>query len=135
MAANQTDEIVVIEPSGRVIAKLGDFNGLDSNGAPNGLLFPASLVRSGEFIYVTNLALVPSGTPGSATGRSPRRRARCPLCAAAARPAAGRRSGRCRTAPGDIIYSGTPENVGPVVRGDVIECHIDGLPNLSVKIV
>ena len=36
---------------------------------------------------------------------------------------------------GDIIYSGTPENVGPVVRGDVIECHIDGLPNLSVKIV
>jgi fumarylpyruvate hydrolase len=25
--------------------------------------------------------------------------------------------------------------VGPVVRGDVIECHIDGLPNLSVKIV
>ena len=37
--------------------------------------------------------------------------------------------------PGDIVYSGTPENVGPVVRGDVIECHIDGLPNLSVKIV
>ena len=36
---------------------------------------------------------------------------------------------------GDIIYSGTPENVGPVVRGDIIECHIDGLPNLSVKIV
>ncbi|MEP7328682.1 MAG: fumarylacetoacetate hydrolase family protein [Betaproteobacteria bacterium] len=37
--------------------------------------------------------------------------------------------------PGDIIFSGTPENVGPVVRGDVIECHIDGLPNMSVKIV
>ncbi|MEO8281533.1 MAG: fumarylacetoacetate hydrolase family protein [Ideonella sp.] len=37
--------------------------------------------------------------------------------------------------PGDIIYSGTPENVGPVVVGDVIDCHIDGLPNLSVKIV
>jgi fumarylpyruvate hydrolase len=37
--------------------------------------------------------------------------------------------------PGDLIYSGTPENVGPVVRGDVIEMHIDGLPNLSVKIV
>jgi fumarylpyruvate hydrolase len=36
---------------------------------------------------------------------------------------------------GDIIYSGTPENVGPVVRGDVIEMHIDGLPNLSVRIV
>ena len=37
--------------------------------------------------------------------------------------------------PGDIIYSGTPENVGPVVRGDRIDCHIDGLPELSVKIV
>jgi len=37
--------------------------------------------------------------------------------------------------PGDIIYSGTPENVGPVVRGDVIEIHIDGLPDLSVRIV
>jgi fumarylpyruvate hydrolase len=37
--------------------------------------------------------------------------------------------------PGDIIYSGTPANVGPVVRGDVIDCHIDGLPNLGIKIV
>ena len=37
--------------------------------------------------------------------------------------------------PGDIIYSGTPENVGPVVRGDVIDCHIDGLPNLGIRIV
>jgi 2-keto-4-pentenoate hydratase/2-oxohepta-3-ene-1,7-dioic acid hydratase in catechol pathway len=37
--------------------------------------------------------------------------------------------------PGDIIYSGTPANVGPVVPGDIIEMHIDGLPNLSVKIV
>ena len=37
--------------------------------------------------------------------------------------------------PGDIIYSGTPENVGPVVRGDVIACHIDGLPELSIRIV
>ena len=37
--------------------------------------------------------------------------------------------------PGDIIYSGTPENVGPVVPGDVMEGHIDRLPNLSVKVV
>ena len=36
--------------------------------------------------------------------------------------------------PGDIIYSGTPENVGPVVKGDRIDCHIDGLPDLSVRI-
>lgn len=37
--------------------------------------------------------------------------------------------------PGDIVYCGTPENVDPVVRGDCIDCHIDGLPDLSVKIV
>ncbi|HZA52168.1 MAG TPA: SMP-30/gluconolactonase/LRE family protein [Myxococcaceae bacterium] len=57
VAANQADEIVVVDPSGRAIAKLGDFGGLDSSGAPRGFLFPASLVRSGEFVYVTNLAL------------------------------------------------------------------------------
>ena len=38
-------------------------------------------------------------------------------------------------APGDIIYSGTPENVGPVVKGDIIDAHIDGLPDIRVKIV
>jgi 2-keto-4-pentenoate hydratase/2-oxohepta-3-ene-1,7-dioic acid hydratase in catechol pathway len=37
--------------------------------------------------------------------------------------------------PGDIIYSGTPENVGPVVRGDMMEGHIDGLPNIRLKVV
>ena len=37
--------------------------------------------------------------------------------------------------PGDIIYSGTPENVGPVVKGDVIACHIDKLPELNIRIV
>ena len=36
---------------------------------------------------------------------------------------------------GDIIYSGTPENVGPVVKGDLLVGHIDGLPELSVRIV
>jgi len=38
-------------------------------------------------------------------------------------------------APGDIIYSGTPENVGPVVVGDVMDAHIDGLPDIRVKVV
>jgi fumarylpyruvate hydrolase len=37
--------------------------------------------------------------------------------------------------PGDLIYSGTPENVGPVVVGDVVECHIDGLPELKLRVV
>jgi len=37
--------------------------------------------------------------------------------------------------PGDIIYCGTPENVGPVVAGDVMQGHIDGLYEISVKVV
>jgi sugar lactone lactonase YvrE len=58
VAANQSDEIVVIEPTnGRVIAKLGDFGGIGPGGAPNGLLFPASLVLHGNFLLVTNLSL------------------------------------------------------------------------------
>jgi sugar lactone lactonase YvrE len=57
VAANQADEIVVVDDTGRVIAKLGDFDGLDSHGQARGLLFPASLVYSNGFIYVTNLAL------------------------------------------------------------------------------
>jgi 2-keto-4-pentenoate hydratase/2-oxohepta-3-ene-1,7-dioic acid hydratase in catechol pathway len=36
---------------------------------------------------------------------------------------------------GDIIYSGTPENVGPVVRGDVLLCKLEGLPDMSIRIV
>lgn len=36
---------------------------------------------------------------------------------------------------GDIIYSGTPENVGPVVKGDVLLCGLEGLPDMSIKIV
>jgi sugar lactone lactonase YvrE len=57
VAANQSDEIVVVNQSGRVIAKLGDFEGIDPHGAPRGLLFPSSLVFSGGFLYVANLSL------------------------------------------------------------------------------
>ncbi len=58
VAANQSDEIVVLDPTnGRVIAKLGDFGGIGPDGAPNGLLFPASLVLHGNFLFVTNLSL------------------------------------------------------------------------------
>ena len=57
VVANQSDEIVVLDHTGRVIAKLGDFDGIDHRGAAVGLLFPASIVASGEFIYLTNLAL------------------------------------------------------------------------------
>jgi len=59
VAANQGDEIVVVSPSGKLLAKLGDFKGVDRNGLPHGLLFPASLSFSndGKFLYITNLAL------------------------------------------------------------------------------
>lgn len=37
-------------------------------------------------------------------------------------------------APGDLIYSGTPAGVGPVVVGDELIAIIDGLPALRVLI-
>ncbi len=37
--------------------------------------------------------------------------------------------------PGDLIYTGTPEGVAAVVKGDVLECRIDGVPELRVQIV
>ncbi len=36
---------------------------------------------------------------------------------------------------GDVIMSGTPSGVGPVVRGDTLEATIEGLGNLVVKVV
>jgi DNA-binding beta-propeller fold protein YncE len=56
VCANQADEIVVTDPTGKAIAKLGDFDGV-RDGSPVGLLFPASLARRGEWIYITNLSL------------------------------------------------------------------------------
>ena len=36
-----------------------------------------------------------------------------------------------RLLPGDLIFTGTPEGVGPVVRGDRVEAVIEGLEPLS----
>ena len=57
VAANQGDQIVGLDSRGRVIAKVGAFEGIGHDGAPRGLLFPASMVISGNHMYVTNLAL------------------------------------------------------------------------------
>ena len=38
-------------------------------------------------------------------------------------------------APGDVILTGTPAGVGPVLRGDVMEASIDGLPPLGVEVI
>ncbi len=37
-------------------------------------------------------------------------------------------------APGDLIYTGTPEGVGAVVKGDRLHGHIDGLTDLTITI-
>jgi sugar lactone lactonase YvrE len=58
IACNQSNEILVLEPTqGRVIAKLGDFGGIDRNGAPIGFLWSNSLVFHGDDVLVTNLSL------------------------------------------------------------------------------
>lgn len=69
ICANQEDEIVVINPKAqdpvsgkplpKVIAKLGDFYGIDQNGIAQGFLFPASLAFSPDrsTLYVSNLTL------------------------------------------------------------------------------
>jgi 2-keto-4-pentenoate hydratase/2-oxohepta-3-ene-1,7-dioic acid hydratase in catechol pathway len=36
--------------------------------------------------------------------------------------------------PGDLLYTGTPDGVGPVQPGDKLEATIDGFPPLRVKV-
>ncbi len=43
-------------------------------------------------------------------------------------------SGLVRLEPGDLIFTGTPEGVGAVVRGDLLQGRIDGLPLLNTRI-
>lgn len=38
-------------------------------------------------------------------------------------------------APGDLIFTGTPEGVGPLVRGDRVEGEVDGVGRLSFEVV
>jgi len=70
VCANQSDEIVVVDKNGKVIAKLGDFEGLVDDGTPKGLLFPASpgFSRDKKTVFVTNLAIdltVATGNPAN----------------------------------------------------------------------
>jgi SMP-30/Gluconolactonase/LRE-like region len=59
VCANQEDDIIVLDNTGKVIAKLGDFNGISEKGIVRGLLFPASpaFSRDGKTLYVSNLTL------------------------------------------------------------------------------
>jgi len=40
-----------------------------------------------------------------------------------------------RLAAGDLIYTGTPAGVGPIVPGDVLEAGVDGVGTLRARIV
>jgi len=44
-------------------------------------------------------------------------------------------SGLVRLAPGDLIYTGTPENVAAVERGDLLEGVVEGVGSVRVRIV
>jgi fumarylpyruvate hydrolase len=37
--------------------------------------------------------------------------------------------------PGDLIFTGTPDGVGPVVKGDLMQGGIDGLGQFEVRVV
>ena len=36
--------------------------------------------------------------------------------------------------PGDLLLTGTPEGVGPLADGQLLELEIEGLERLSVKV-
>jgi fumarylpyruvate hydrolase len=40
-----------------------------------------------------------------------------------------------RLLPGDLIFSGTPAGVGPVVRGDVLVGHVEGVGELRTTVI
>jgi fumarylpyruvate hydrolase len=44
-------------------------------------------------------------------------------------------SGFFELQPGDLIFTGTPEGVGAVVKGDVITGNVDGLTPIAVRVV
>jgi len=64
VAANQGDEVVALNAKGRVVERLGSFQGVGRDGAAKGLLFPASIVISRGSIYITNLAIALTGAVG-----------------------------------------------------------------------
>ncbi len=43
-------------------------------------------------------------------------------------------SGLMRLEPGDLIFTGTPDGVGAVVKGDEIVVHVDGVSDLTIRI-
>ncbi len=44
-------------------------------------------------------------------------------------------SGFVALAPGDLIFTGTPAGVGPIIASDRVRCGIDGLGELEIRLV
>jgi hypothetical protein len=57
VAANQADVVMALDERGRERFRAGSFQGVHANGAPRGLLFPASTAVLGKWMLVANLAL------------------------------------------------------------------------------
>ncbi len=55
-AANQGDRMMQLDDRGRVVSVIGEFEGIDADGAPKGLLFPTNIAFLGNDMYVANLA-------------------------------------------------------------------------------
>jgi sugar lactone lactonase YvrE len=64
VAANQADTVFALNNKGRIVVRAGEFEGIQRNGAPRGLLFPASMVIVDNWMYVTNLSLPLTSTVG-----------------------------------------------------------------------
>ena len=69
VAANQADEVVALNSRGRIVERVGSFQGREGR-RREGLAFPASIVISRGDIYVTNLAL-PLTPPPDRVGDEP----------------------------------------------------------------
>lgn len=57
VASNQADVIVALDEQGRVRVRAGELQGVDGEGRPRSLLFPASAVVNGSWMLATNLSL------------------------------------------------------------------------------
>jgi len=68
VAANQADRVFALDDAGRPVAELGGFEGIDKDGLPRGLLFPASLAIHGKEMFVTNLAITLTDAVGDEWG-------------------------------------------------------------------
>jgi DNA-binding beta-propeller fold protein YncE len=64
VAANQADTVLALDNKGRIVVRAGEFEGIQKNGTPRGLLFPASMVIVDNWMYVTNLSLPLTNTVG-----------------------------------------------------------------------